>query len=339
MSTVQRVPPSIQDFEIFGAAIDAAGLAGLVPRLMDALEAGEVRAEARRKPRAIEHLGNIILKNAGSPTPSWWRDYGTMCEPRTVVPDIWVRWLRSQVQLEHVQVLRIFQDSFDQTREKYRDCPKQAGDEAIWSHSEMLAWLASGDDDLIRSLRDFAPKLSDRISEIRVREQALRYLRFQIACRHCRCGSVRPLLRFKSSESCQCLKKSWEIIINNISQENIELQFHSDSGLSRNISILDLFMIEADFDDGKIFLNGESGQLRIRKSTFLSAAKHWKGVPPPFTCDEIKAWIENHSQYTDHKTARAAFLKEDRAKRLSETFETTWREVNPRDRGRPRKQR
>ena len=339
MSNLLKVAPSIQDFESFGAAIDAAGFAGLVPRLMDALEAGEVGAAAQRKPCATEHLGNKTLKDAGSPTPSWWRDYRTFCEPSTTIPHTWVQWLRSQIRLNHVQVLSIFQDSFEQTREKYRDYPKQAGDKAVWSHKEMLAWLATGDDDLIGSLRDFAPKLSDRILEIQLRNQALRYLRFQIACHHCRCGSVRPLLPRKSSEICQCSQKSWNLLLENISQENFDLQFNFDSGLSKKLSPLDVLMIEANFDSGKIFLNEESGQLITRKSTFLSAAKRWKGVPPPFTCDEIKTWIEKHTQYSDHKTARAAFMKEDRAKGLSATFETTWREVNPAERGRPRKPR
>ena len=57
-----------------------------------------------------------------------------------------------------------------------------------------------------------------------------------------------------------------------------------------------------------------------------------------FTDEEIDAWIKVTS-FTDMKNARDAFMSEDRAKGLSETFEERWRLEHKRGPGRPPKKR
>jgi len=269
----------IPQFETFGTAIDAAGLIGFVPQLMDALEAGEIRAEARSKPRATEHVGNKTLKDAASPTPSWWRDYRTICEGNTVVPLSWIQWLRSKIEVDHGKVLSLFQDIFGKSQEKYRVHLDQSGDKPVWSHREALAWLASGDDHLVHSVRDFALSSSNRRSEIEARKQGLQYLRLQIAWHHCRCGSVRPLLAFKSPGSCRCSQAAWQRFIQVLDTGAIEVQFHCDQGISKTMSPLDLSLAEPDFDAGKVRLGGTPGELKFFKSAFLSTAQFQKLGP------------------------------------------------------------
>lgn len=331
---LERVLP---EWEGVGTVLDAARYAGIVSQIFDHLESGNIGARSKSDPPTAGHESNEILNQAGTPTPSWWRSYREFYDLQRP-HQVWMNWFRSEVEIDHEKVLNVFENNFRTAREKFKNYSNKIDASEVWSLREALGWLASdGDNDLINTLRDFSNSLPTHQLEIQAGKNGIQYLRFQIASRYCRCNSTRPLLSQQSEDGCQCLRRVWTYFITNLKIESFEIRFFDESGSSRLVSPLDMASAKPDFDAGKVSIGGKPGEFRFLRTALQSAEKSW-GKPLLFNDDEIKKWISQHPQYTNVKQARSQFIKNPRAKGLSETFEKIWQSEHKRPRGRPRKQ-
>jgi hypothetical protein len=64
-------------------------------------------------------------------------------------------------------------------------------------------------------------------------------------------------------------------------------------------------------------------------------SEHIGSADDPYTQDEIKNWINDNPEWTNQKSARTEFMKQERARGLSATFEAVWQDLKQRSKGRP----
>jgi hypothetical protein len=108
-------------------------------------------------------------------------------------------------------------------------------------------------------------------------------------------------------------------------------------GKNRGNEMKDAFAAHASsegLDDVRVDLSDLS-RLMVTRGASGSGAVTPSAVPSPFTDAEIDDWIGSTS-LTHGKKARNAFMKEQRAKGLSATFEARWKAIKKKPVGRPR---
>lgn len=301
---------------------------------MDALETGQIRTRAVAEP---SEAGKAAMAAAGSLTPTWWADHLRNAENRECELD---SWMPEDIEIEQRETLQLIMDYLEERRRHFANRYLRRNRPAWeWNHVDALAWVATGDIELLETLRDFAPGTVNGTEAIAARREGLQYVCLQITRRFCQCGPKRPLLPIGSLEGCKCPQRAWDNILHALQGGLLDALFVSEAGLSSGKQSLEFLSATLDLDTGRFAFDGVSGELRFRQSDVQTAAKRKnfrRGEVNPFSIDEIFQWIEDNPKLTDQKSGRNAFMLEPRAKGLSATFEKCWNDRRKRPRGRPK---
>ena len=310
--------------EYFGIAIQAHGpSAAWILKFMGALEAGDISARAQSDP---PETGNEILDAAGSPSHQWWKEYRTFCDAELIPPLTWTWWLHDNVGVELEPLLKLFKEQLEIDRESFRRQRRIARGDHLWSELEALAWFATDAPLLVAKLRDFGYHRSESVVNARI--DGVRYLRFHVAMDHCSCGSNRPLSLSGAPERCKCLKSAWKKMVDALTHGRLTARLCAENGKSHAIDAKEFTDAHWEDDTERFWFLRGGGELLFERID----------NPIRLTDAEIRKWISDHPEYTDGKTARNAFMKQQpRAKGCSKSFEVIWKEMHPRGRGHPKR--
>lgn len=327
----QLAPDQWERFEL---ALGATTSVGWVDVLLSALESGEISARANSDPPAT---GNEKLDAVVALSPSWWAHYKAAIEDSSLPRGTQLTtWLLSEARVELGPTLRLFAGYFEQARDYFRDRrhPGQSAD--VWSDLEAFAWFVSNDSELVDKLRHFGHQEME--FETKARSEGLRYL--QIASCGCSSGANRLLL-VEFPTGCNCTKSAFDKLLASLRTGHLTAQLVGKDRKSRSVEPGEFMTATWNAASRQFALIAEVGELQFDRAQVQSATQEPKGqrqaAPEPFSIPEMKKWINGHPEYTNVKSARNAFVGEDRAKGLSASFEGVWREVHGRTRGRPPK--